>query len=193
MRHSMTSTLYVFLTLAAVARCGADAVVVTKPQSAEPGTPAILSAQLAVLGADLPLCEGMNDALPVTFSYPLAVEPSPESFTVRVGNSSIEPNCATLAPAEEENERQTVLLLGNFQTTDTFQPMQVSIRDISFDVNGSTVPLISDDECASPGLSHRHCSKRSMLLQPVIQRAARGSQCHTCMANRLVTTKKHHR
>lgn len=156
----MRAATYSLLALMAIAACSADLVVVTKPLSAADGAPAVLSAQLAMIGATLPLCQGTNDALPIVFSHPLAEEPMTESFTVRVGDETITPNCATLAPADEENERQTVLLLGQFQLADTFQPMEVSIRDITLQVNGSTVPLVSEDRYATPLLD----TSRSLLI-----------------------------
>eukprot|EP00892_Ulva_mutabilis_P003078 jgi/Ulvmu1/12771/UM096_0013.1 len=142
---NMRKATHCSLILAAIATCGAEMVVVTKPQSVEAGAPAVLAAQLAVTDVNLPLCPGVFDALPVVFSHPLADDPSTESFTVVVGEELIKPTCATLAPADEGNEGHTVLLLGDFQESDTAQPMEVSIRDVSLKVNGSTVPLISDD------------------------------------------------
>lgn len=129
--------------------CKADSAVLTKPVGDEEATPAVLSAQLALTKVQLPLCTGVNDALPVTFSHPLADDPLTESFAVTVGNDTVEPTCATLAPANEANERQTVLLLGQFQT-DTLEPTQVGIRGLSFTVNGSRIALAKDDRFVTP-------------------------------------------
>jgi len=55
------------------------------------------------------------DALPVTFSHPLSSSPPRTAFRVhlRDGTEST-PECAMLSPANEENERNTVLLIGEF-------------------------------------------------------------------------------
>lgn len=80
----------------------------------------ILTAEFAVPGAMLPLCEGTNDLLPVTFTAPVEGQPSPEQFEVTIATldgrtvSKVQPKCATLAPANEPDELQTVLLLGSF-------------------------------------------------------------------------------
>lgn len=80
--------------------------------------PSILFAQLAAQQAMVPdLCEGSNDLLPVTFSAPVLSDSpdlDPDLFRVEVAGMEVAPSCATLKPAAEAGERQTVLLLGQF-------------------------------------------------------------------------------
>lgn len=117
--------------------------LVTKSRTVINAKPAIISATLAVKGAELPLCEGVNDLLPVTFSFPVSAMPAgdlvppsidPEIFEVTLLNSDEEsgtvivtPNCATLAPAAEPDELRTVLLLGSFAPEAGVGPVQARL------------------------------------------------------------------
>lgn len=143
-RRSSTARLGMLLsaTLLAISTGSARAVsLVTRPRAVINDKPSILSATLAVTGAELPLCEGLNDLLPVTFSFPVSGDPmvptlDPELFEVTLINSSgdsgdepmvVTPKCATLAPAAEPDERRTVLLLGAFAPEAGVGPVQVCV------------------------------------------------------------------
>ena len=69
------------------------------------------------------------DGMPVNFKYPLdAATLSGSDFEVvdSLGNIHI-PICARLAPANENGENRTVLLLGEFGTAVTNPPVEVRL------------------------------------------------------------------
>jgi len=70
------------------------------------------------------------DALPVTFSLPLSSPPARTAFRVQLNDGTEStPECAMLFPADEENERNTVLLVGEFGDgkEDTVWPTKVEV------------------------------------------------------------------
>ena len=72
---------------------------------------------------------GQLDGMPVNFKYPLnAATLSGSDFEVvdSLGNIHI-PICARLAPANENGENRTVLLLGEFGTAVTNPPVEVRV------------------------------------------------------------------
>ena len=73
--------------------------------------------------------EGLIDGMPVNFKFPLdASSLSETDFEVfdSLGNIHI-PTCFSLAPANENGENRTVLLLGEFGTAVTNPPVEVRI------------------------------------------------------------------
>jgi len=70
------------------------------------------------------------DGIPVTFSLPLSSTPSRTAFQVHLTDGSVStPDCAVMAPANEANELDTVLLLGRFGDGlgDTVWPSRVEV------------------------------------------------------------------
>eukprot|EP00892_Ulva_mutabilis_P005741 jgi/Ulvmu1/3539/UM164_0005.1 len=133
---------------AAVCAAGASARIVVKPQSVLDGVADILTVELGVINGPSPLCTGMNDLLPVTFTFPVARMPMPEDFEVTVGtlgrnvSSVVQPKCARpLAP--EPNELRTVLLLGEYTPAEGLGPITVTVvGNLSLLVNGSEVSVM---------------------------------------------------
>lgn len=96
------------------------------------GGPAILAAELSaasdrIAGTQWPIssvCTG--DVLTMTFGAPLLFDPQPEQFNVSVSSVhedldecwrysiDIQPECVLLNPGSEQNDRNTVTLVGNF-------------------------------------------------------------------------------
>ena len=69
------------------------------------------------------------DGMPVNFKFPIDVSSLSETdFEVldSLGNTYT-PNCISLAPANENGENRTVLLLGEFGTADTNPPVEVRV------------------------------------------------------------------
>merc|ERR1719284_2202770 len=55
------------------------------------------------------------DGMPVVFNYPLDGTPSYDDFEVELSEGTkITPDCILLGPADEQNELDTALLLGQF-------------------------------------------------------------------------------
>ncbi|TPV33279.1 T9SS type A sorting domain-containing protein [Paucihalobacter ruber] len=82
------------------------------------------------------LCPGAQgmDGMPVNFKYPIdASSLSASDFEVvdSLGNINI-PLCAVLAPANENGENRTVLLIGEFGTAVTNPPREVRVVDDLF-------------------------------------------------------------
>lgn len=94
-------------------------------------TPWHIVPHLAQVNATLSFCNGTNDLIAVTFIAPIVDEVSPDMFSVHLcrlppdDNWDVFPErgtcvhnvnvkCATLSPADEANERRTVLLAGQF-------------------------------------------------------------------------------
>ena len=75
---------------------------------------------------------GLLDGMPVNFKFPLdAASLSGSDFEVldSLGNIHI-PVCARLAPANENGENRTVLLLGEFGTAVTNPPVWLELWEI---------------------------------------------------------------
>jgi len=76
------------------------------------------------------------DGIPVTFSLPLSSSPPRTAFQVHLTDNSVSiPECAVMAPANEANELDTVLLLGRFGDglADTVWPSRVEVvEDLHF-------------------------------------------------------------
>lgn len=88
------------------------------------------------------LCPGAQgmDGMPVNFIYPIdASTLSASDFEVEdtLGNSHI-PMCAVLAPANENGENRTVLLIGEFGNAATSPPVEVRVVGDLFTI--STLP-----------------------------------------------------
>lgn len=143
--------------------------------------PGILSAEFAVNGAMVPLCEGKNDLLPVTFTFPVVGEPTPQDFEVIVGDKNgkatgerITPKCATLKPAAEPNERRTVLLLGAFKPTDTTGPIGVEVvGDLALTANGKEVSV--KGRCGQS--TSRHYTFSSVRMHVLLAKSSRKCPC----------------
>ena len=115
--------------------------------------PEILTAELGDTGLEVPLCPGVNDLLPVTFNFPVVGEPSPDQFEVTVarmdgsGATTVEPACATLLPANEADELQTVLLFGQFRPSEDMGPVKVDVvGDLMLDT-GALSPRSVSGRC----------------------------------------------
>jgi len=86
------------------------------------------------------------DGMPVNFKFPLDVSSLSETdFEVldRLGNIYT-PNCVSLAPANENGENRTVLLLGEFGNTATNPPVEVKVVGDLF-----TIDAISGESTCS--------------------------------------------
>jgi hypothetical protein len=86
------------------------------------------------------------DGMPVNFKFPLDVSSLSETdFEVldRLGNIYT-PNCVSLAPANENGENRTVLLLGEFGTALTNPPVEVRVVGDLF-----TIDAISGESACS--------------------------------------------
>lgn len=74
--------------------------------------------------------ESWLDGMPVVFNYPLTVIPDIKAFELTLSdNSKVHPLCAVLGPANEQNENDTLLLLGQFGdgAKDTLRPVKLSV------------------------------------------------------------------
>jgi len=72
------------------------------------------------------------DGLPIVFNFPLKEIPPNAAFEVTLNDGSIAvPDCLTIRPSNEENEKDTVLLLGQFGDgpLDTVYPVQIAVVD----------------------------------------------------------------
>ena len=72
------------------------------------------------------------DGMPVVFNFPLEVVPrtNGKDFQVELSDGSlVTPDCVFLQPADEKNERETVVLLGQFGDgpLDTVRPSKVTV------------------------------------------------------------------
>ena len=70
------------------------------------------------------------DGIPLVFNFPLEDRPSPESVEVELTDGSVVvPACVILGPANEDNELDTLLLLGHFGhgRSDTLRPARISV------------------------------------------------------------------
>ena len=89
---------------------------------------------------------GMLDGMPVNFKFPLdASSLSETDFEVldSLGNINT-PICVSMAPANENGENRTVLLLGEFGTAVTNPPVEVRIVGDLF----TTDPLSGESACS---------------------------------------------
>lgn len=70
-----------------------------------------------------------KDGMPIVFSHEIENETlTPNSFRVTTKNGAVhKPDCATLWPANEENEDRTVLLIGQFGSVKDDPPVRVEI------------------------------------------------------------------
>ena len=90
------------------------------------------------------------DGMPVNFKFPLDASSLSESdFEVldSLGNIHI-PMCAVLAPANENGENRTVLLIGEFGTAATNPPVEVRVVDDLF-----TTATISGESACSESIN----------------------------------------
>ena len=72
------------------------------------------------------------DGMPLVFNYPLVSRPEPTAVQLELSDGSlVSPVCVMLAPASEQNELDTLLLLGQFGdgVTDTLRPVRQPHRD----------------------------------------------------------------
>lgn len=70
------------------------------------------------------------DGMPVVFNYPLDKTPDPEAIQVELSDGSkVSPECVMLGPANEKNEKDTLLILGQFGDgpLDTVRPETVRV------------------------------------------------------------------
>jgi hypothetical protein len=94
------------------------------------------------------LCPGAlgMDGMPLNFIFPIdGASLSASDFEVvdSLGNIHI-PMCAVLAPANENGENRTVLLIGEFGTANTNPPVEVRVVDDLF----TTDPLSGESTCS---------------------------------------------
>lgn len=133
----------IVLVLAALgASCGDDGGTadVADPDAGESGSPAFLSAYLgavdlpaALIGPfeDISGCDQqvLDEGLPVVLSHQVdadTLDPADFVVTTAAGDTAT-PTCATLEPATEDGELQSVLLTGPLGTADD-RPVRVSIE-----------------------------------------------------------------
>ena len=83
------------------------------------------------------------DGIPLVFNFPLEVRPSPDALEVELTDGSVvRPACVMLGPANEDNELDTLLLLGHFGDgrSNTLRPARISVvSDIT--LRGPVGPL----------------------------------------------------
>lgn len=123
-------------------------------------------AHLAQVNATVPYCSGTHDVLALTFAKPIQHDVKPSQFTVRVcpvrktpaedassyvvgcpAGFELDPyvavECAVMQPADEPNERRTVLLMGTFTETDgeriTSAPQGFVLNALSVEADGSVL------------------------------------------------------
>ncbi|MCF8278315.1 MAG: T9SS type A sorting domain-containing protein [Flavobacteriales bacterium] len=94
------------------------------------------------------LCLGANgmDGMPVNFNYPIdGSSLSASDFEVVDGlGNSYAPMCAVLAPANENGENRTVLLIGQFGNAGTNPPVRINVIDDLFTTN----TLVEESSCS---------------------------------------------
>jgi hypothetical protein len=150
-------------------------------------SPAILTAYLGVLDlpavgigllADVSGCEQqpLDEGMPVVLSHRVdgaTLEPSDFAVTT-AGGAAMTPTCATLEPATDDDELQTVLLTGPLGSTDD-PPAEVAVVGELLAIDGTVLTGIAtdtintfetgprlvlarldpaDEQCASLGSSH---------------------------------------
>ena len=72
------------------------------------------------------------DGMPLVFNYPLVSRPDPSAVQMELSDGSVvSPVCVMLAPANEQNELDTLLLLGHFGDgiADTLRPVRRAEHD----------------------------------------------------------------
>merc|ERR1719370_1371922 len=70
------------------------------------------------------------DGMPMVFNFPLKDTPDKEAFEVKLSDgTTTTPVCVMLSPADEDNEMDTLLILGQFGdgAKDTVRPVEVSV------------------------------------------------------------------
>jgi len=90
------------------------------------------------------------DGMPIVFNFPLKELPAKEAIEVSLSDgSTVTPDCMLLAPADEANELDTLLILGQFGdgARDTVRPIGVSVV-------GSILLTVPDGEVDAIGLSY---------------------------------------
>ena len=102
------------------------------------------------------LCKNLNlewmDGMPVVFNFPLKELPEKEALEVTLSDgTTTTPDCLMLNPANEENEMDTLLLLGQFGdgAKNTVHPVQVSVV-------GSIMLVAPDGEVDAKGVSYQN-------------------------------------
>ena len=71
-----------------------------------------------------------RDGIPLVFNSPLQARPAPDSVQLQLSDGAlVHPVCVMLGPANEDNELDTLLLLGHFGDglNDTLRPVSISI------------------------------------------------------------------
>ena len=77
-----------------------------------------------------PSVPAWNDGMPLVFNFPLAAAPAPSAIQLELSDGSVaSPACVMLPPANEQNELDTLLLLGQFGDgeADTLRPVKISV------------------------------------------------------------------
>lgn len=70
------------------------------------------------------------DGMPIVFNFPLKDTPDKEAFEVKLSDgTTTTPDCVMLSPANEDNEMDTLLILGQFGdgAADTVRPVEMSV------------------------------------------------------------------
>lgn len=124
-----------------------------------------VAAHLAQVNATVPYCSGTHDVLALTFAKPIQHDVKPSQFTVSVcpvrktpaegasyivgcpAGFELDPyvavECAVMQPADEPNERRTVLLMGTFTETDgeriTSAPQGFVLNALSVEADGGVL------------------------------------------------------
>jgi len=90
-----------------------------------------------------------NDGMPIVFNFPLKEAPAKEAIEVSLSDgSTVTPDCVMLSPANEDNELDTLLIIGQFGdgAKDTVRPTQVSVV-------GSILLVVPDGEVDAKGVT----------------------------------------
>jgi len=89
------------------------------------------------------------DGMPVVFNFPLKDSPDRKSFEVTLSDGSkVTPDCVTLNPANEDNEMDTLLILGQFG-----DGPKNTIRPVQFAVVESLILVAPDGEIEAKGVT----------------------------------------
>lgn len=103
------------------------------------------------------------DGMPVVFNFPLKNTPSNEAIEITLTDGSVViPDCVTLGPANEENESDTLLLLGHFGdgSLNNIYPAQVSIVQ-------EIMVITPEGEIDTNGLTYRNENDMNYITSSV--------------------------
>ena len=103
------------------------------------------------------------DGIPLVFNFPLITKPDLSAIEIELSDGNrTNPVCLLLAPADEMNERDTMLLLGNFGNgaLDTVRPARISLA-------GDVLLKSPDGEINARGLTYQNEDDMNYLTSSV--------------------------